>query len=248
MSQAEQQSEGDAENQKAVGEEYEEKGPFKPVSDMTTKERVAGIFAFFSLLTSVVAMVASQSGEVLGAGICLVIVGPYAYVQQTQLTDISGLKETHKAVENEVNRLSAENERLGKSVAELSETVYELEHVEESLDFITQTQSQSTETFEKQIAENREILARMRKHLKATIYRNVLSVVIRSDVDGSMIIEEDEMDGLIQRIREINGVLIDEDAFRNDVRKNGGSLEKVMHLLKGLIAGNEDSHLITIAD
>ena len=212
------------------------------------KEIVAGIFACSSLLTSIVAMIASQTGLVIGSGICLAFTGPYAYVQQRKLTDIETLKEIHEEVEREVNRLSAENKLLGKSVAELGGTVDELEHVEQCLDVITQTQTQSKNTFAEQVAENREILARMRKTLKASIYRNVLSVIILSDGNGSMTIEEDEIDGLIQRIRDINGVLIDEDSFRNAILRNGGSLEEIYHIIKGFIAGNQESEIIKIAD
>merc|ERR1711915_134748 len=148
------------------------------------------------------------------------------------------------------NRLSAENERLGASVAELGETVDELEHVEQCLDVITQTQGQSVDAFAEQVAENREILARMQKNLKANILQNLLSVVIRSDGDGSMTIEEDEIDGLIKRIRDINGVLIDDNLFRKAVLENGGSLQAVMDVVKDLIAGNNDSEseIIKIAD
>lgn len=242
--------EGDAENPKAPVGECKEKGALKPVADTTPKERVAGIFACTSVGTSVVAIVASQTPIVLGAGICSAAIGPYAYVQQTQLTDIATLKETHEAVEREVNRLSAENERLGKSVAELGDTVDELEHVEQCLDVITQTQGQSVDAFAEQVAENREILARMQKNLKANILQNLLSVVIRSDGDGSMTIEEDEIDGLIKRIRDINGVLIDDKLFRRAVLENGGSLQAVMDVVKDLIAGNNDteSEIIKIAD
>merc|ERR1712038_972857 len=138
----------------------------------------------------------------------------------------------------------------GASVAELGETVDELEHVEQCLDVITQTQGQSVDAFAEQVAENREILARMQKNLKANILQNLLSVVIRSDGDGSMTIEEDEIDGLIKRIRDINGVLIDDNLFRKAVLENGGSLQAVMDVVKDLIAGNNDSEseIIKIAD
>ena len=49
---------------------------------------------------------------VIAAGICGSVVAPYAYYQQTKLTDIIALKQTHEAVKREVDRLQSENVRL----------------------------------------------------------------------------------------------------------------------------------------
>uniref|UniRef100_A0A7S2WN88 Uncharacterized protein n=1 Tax=Eucampia antarctica TaxID=49252 RepID=A0A7S2WN88_9STRA len=227
----------DVENQESSNvPEHKDKGALKPISETTPKERVAGIVACTAVGTSALAMVMSQGPLVLGAGILSCGIGPYAYYQQTKLTDIAALKETHEAIEREVNRLAAENERLGSSVEELGETVNKLEDCENALDVITQTQGQSVDAFAEQVAENREILAQMQKNLKANVLQNLLSVIIRSDADNSMTIDETEVEGLVARIKSINGVALNESLFRNAITKNGGSLQAVMDVVKNLLS------------
>ena len=58
-------------------------------------EIFSGALATVSVGTSVTAIVMAYSPIVLTAGILSSVVGPYAYYQQTKLTDIIALKETH---------------------------------------------------------------------------------------------------------------------------------------------------------
>lgn len=208
----------------------------KKVSSHTPMEMLSGGFAAVAVGTSVTAMIMAGSLPVYIAGALSSVIGPYSYYQQTKLTDIIALKETHEAVKREVDRLTSENVRLNETVGELSETIDKLEDVEQALDVITQTQGQSVATFKEQVAENREILGQMQKNLRANVLQNLLQVVIRSDQDDNMQIEEDEIDDLISRITKINGVEVREDRFKNAIMSSGGSLSSVMDIIKNLMA------------
>jgi translation initiation factor 2B subunit (eIF-2B alpha/beta/delta family) len=121
-------------------------------------------------------------------------------------------------------------------VGELSDTIDRLEDVEQALDVITQTQGQSVAAFAEQVKENRNILGQMQKNLRANVLQNLLQVVIRSDQDDNMTIEEDEIDDLIQRIQKINGVEVREEKFKAAIMGSGGSLSSVMDIIKNLMA------------
>ena len=84
--------------------------------------------------------------------------------------------------------------------------------------------------------ENREILGQMQKNLRANVLQNLLQVVIRSDQDDNMTIEEDEIDDLINRIKKINGVEVREEKFKDRIISSGGSLSSVMDIIKNLMA------------
>lgn len=165
-------------------------------------------------------------------------IGPYAYFQQRRLTDVIAMQETHKALSAQVDRLGSENNRLHDIVEELSATVDRLEDVEQALDVITQQQGQSIAAFEEQVKDNREILSKMQSNLKANVLQNLLQVVIRSDRDENMTIEDHEIGDLINRIKGINGVEVHEDRFRDAITKAGGSLQCVMDIIKNLMADN----------
>lgn len=160
------------------------------------------------------------------------------------------LQETHKALSEQVDRLSRENKRLHDTVVELSDTVDRLEDVEQALDVITQTQGQSIAAFEEQVKDNKDILAKMQSNLKANVLQNLLQVVIRSDKDENMTIEEHEIGDLINRIKRINGVEVHEDKLRERITKSGGSLQCVMDIIRNLMSdeGAACDQIFTIKD
>lgn len=141
----------------------------KKVWSHTPLEILSGTVAAVAVGTSVTAMVLVGSPIVYIAGALSSVIGPYSYYQQTKLTDILALKETHEAVKREVDRLQSENMRLNETVGELSDTIDKLEDVEQALDVITQTQGQSVAAFAEQVKENREILGQMQKNLRANV-------------------------------------------------------------------------------
>lgn len=71
-------------------------GLLKPIPETTTVERIAGGAACAAVITALAAMIVESSGVVIVAGILSMVVGPYAYYQQTRLTDIRTLQETEK--------------------------------------------------------------------------------------------------------------------------------------------------------
>lgn len=177
-----------------------------------------------------------------------VLLGPYAYYQQTRLTDIAALKETHDAIQAEVDRLHMENERLAKSIADLGQSVERLEDVEEALDTITKTQGQSITEFEKQVQENREILKSMKTNVKSSVLQNLLSVIMSSDADKDMVVDDEEIETLIRRIENMGGVEIHNDRFRAVVA--GKKVGDLMNVAKNLLRDDlpEDERIFEFKD
>lgn len=224
-----------------VTEAERRNGGLKPIKENTPMEMLAGGVAGVAIMTSVAAMVIEQSAIVFVAGLLSSGIGPYAYYQQTQLTDIKALKETHEAIRREVDHLKMENERLEGSVEELTATVDRLEDVEEAFKIITDTQGQNVEEFTKQVETNKEILSKMKKNLKANVLQNLLSVIIRSDTDNDFVIDPEEIDDLITRIKRINGCNLNEGRFRDAIVKSGGNLKAVMDVVKNLLSDDVSS-------
>lgn len=222
----------------------------RPIGSHTPMEILAGGIAGASVGTSVAAMIIQPVNIVFAAGGLSCVIGPYAYWQQRRLTDVIALQETHKALSEQVERLGKENKRLHETVAELSDTVDRLEDVEQALDVITQTQGQSIAAFEEQVNDNKDILSKMQSNLKANVLQNLLQVVIRSDKDENMTIEEHEIGDLIKRIKRINGVQVHEDKLREMITRSGGSLQCVMNIIRNLMSDEcpECEQIFTISD
>uniref|UniRef100_A0A7S0C303 Uncharacterized protein n=1 Tax=Proboscia inermis TaxID=420281 RepID=A0A7S0C303_9STRA len=206
------------------------------ISESTPMERATTGLAGIAVATAAASCILVGGTVVYAASALSGLIAPYAAYQQTKLTDIAALKETHEKVQAEVDRLELENKRLGASVEDLGATVDRLEDVENALDQLTATQGQNISAFAEQVEENKDILAQMKKNLRANVLQNLLSVIIRCDSDGSFTIDDEETDGLIKRIKTINGVMLHEDRFREAIRKSGGSLNAVIDVVKNLLS------------
>ena len=210
------------------------KGFLKPIPETTALERVAGAAAVTSVVTALAAMIVEAgSAIVLVGGILSAVVGPYAYYQQVQLTDIKALQETQQKIQIEVDRLAAENNRLARNIDEMSETVQGLKDVEDALEVITKTQGQTVAAFAEQVEENRKILQGMQTNLKANILQNLLSLVFGSDTNQDNIVNESEVDDLVRRIGNMSGVEMHEDKFRHAIV--GKEVSAVMDIVQNLL-------------
>lgn len=206
------------------------------IKETTLMEKVMGGIGVCAVGAGITAMVIEQSAIVITAGIITAATGPYAYWQQTRLTDVAALKETHEAIEREVDRLSSSNDRLHRNVKRLGNTADRLEDVEQALDVITQTQGESIDALAEQVKENQANLSRMEKNLKANVLLNILSVIHKVDKDGDHNLDDKELDDLVGRLKNINGVELREDRFRQAIKGSGGSLSNVMDILKNLLS------------
>ena len=212
-----------------------ERTPLTLVAESTPLEKAAAALAVCSVATSIVAMIITQGTLVLIAGILSCLMGPWAYYQQTRLTDIRSLKETHEALEKEVDYLSNENHRLGKSIKGLTSTVGKLEDTEKALDAITETQGNSVKAFAMQVDENKEILDKMESNLRANVLQNVIDILIRSDNDGDFIIDDVEVDDLIARMERLQGGDMDDDKVRKIISDNNGDVNALMQIVKAVL-------------
>lgn len=194
------------------------KGFLKPIPETTPMERMAAAVAAVAVLSALVAMIMEQAAVVIVAGMLSLIVAPYAYYQQTLLTDIRTLKETKKALQEQVNQFERSNQRLTTQIDNMTDSVNHLEEIEQALQVITVAQGQSIETFRKQVHEAKVILARMQQNHRAAVLQNLLTVVFRSDANGDNMIGPEETEELLRNIQNATpNVRIKEDLFRKAV-------------------------------
>jgi hypothetical protein len=208
-------------------------GFLKPLPETTATERLAGLVALAAISTAVAAAVIEQSVIVIVGAVLSSVIGPYCYYQQTKLTDIRALQETKKAISEQVNQLTMENKKLIQNINDLTVSIDRLHEIDEALRVLTDTQGQSIDTFAKQVQANQEVLRQMKTNVKANVLQNLLSVILRSDVDQDMTMDASEMDSLIRRIQNISGVTVKEAQFRAAVQNQ--SIASIMEIVKNLL-------------
>jgi Skp family chaperone for outer membrane proteins len=213
--------------------EPELKGPLKPVAETTPKERIAGIIAGLAVALALAAMVIENSAVVLVAGILSIVMGPYAYYQQTKLTDIATLKETTAVLEVEVNRFAEENVKLESTVTQIGETIDELQDVEQALAVISDSEEQSVAALEKQVEEYQKILENMKTQTRDRVVQILISVIYRGDTNKDNIISLDEANAVIKGINDVSGVSVHAEKLRAAIV--GKSIEAVVDVVQNLL-------------
>jgi hypothetical protein len=70
-------------------------------------------------------------------------------------------------------------------------------------------------------------------NLKGTVMQNLLAVVMASDHDKDMVVDQEEIETLIKRIEGIGGVTVKEDKFRAAFA--GNSVSSLMNIVSNLL-------------
>lgn len=210
----------------------------EPIKEHTWYDLFLGGLATVTAGACVASASIAATPLVIVAGVSGALIAPYTYYQQRNLEDTKNLTATHEALKEEVDFMTAENDRLEESVKELTATLSRLEEVEGALNALNDVSGQSVEEFRGQVETNKKILMDMRVNLKANVRQNLLSVLIRSDTDGDGTIDAREIETLIKRIQNVNGLKINEDNFRAAIVKSGGSLRAVMDIVKDMLTDN----------
>lgn len=178
------------------------------------------------------------------------ILAPLAARQENKITELEALKEVNESMGQEVNILAKENERLLKQVEKFEKSLSHMEEMEQALEAINKTETQSVDEMEKQLDKSKQILGSMEESMKATVLQNIVSVALRSDLDGDQTLDDDEIDLLLKKIDAYNTVQVDKDAFKKTMESEGRSLSAIMGLIRHILSDDipEEEKIIRISD
>ena len=223
-------------------EESIDGGGLEMIKGITPIQYAAGGLAGTSTILSIIAMVIVGGGLIISAGLITMILGPYSFWQQRQLTDIQLFKETHESLVREIDHLEIENIRMTGLVEELDETVDRLEIIEDTFDTLNSLNIESLATFQTQVEESKDILAEMKQNLETDAMQNIITVVLNSDVDGDYKFDEDETEKLIDNLKAVNGIETNEVEFRKVLTAKNGSVDAIIDFLQDILNGNPNTH------
>lgn len=131
------------------------------------------------------------------------------------------LHKTINELRAEVNKVQRANKELRGENDRLQENTTKLREVENELEELSILQGQSVDVLLKQVREFKEIQENVKEHLEAKVIQNLISVVMHSDDDKDFVIDPEEIDGLILRLKAIDGVDFSEENFAKALRRSG---------------------------
>jgi hypothetical protein len=78
----------------------------------------------------------------------------------------------------------------------------------------------------KQVNEYKLLQADIKTDLRSKVQQTLMTVFMRSDQDEDFVIDPEEVDRLVLRLKNIPGVEFDEKKFRKVLNKEGGDIMK----------------------
>lgn len=138
-------------------------------------------------------------------------------------------------VREQVNRLQRENNTLHASVNQLEQQVVELHETETKLSSITEQQNTNTSTFVYEVKQNQLVQDEIQELLMSEVMNNMLSALLRSDLDQDFLIDPEEVDILILRVKALPGVEgVDEVRIKNILLRKGSSMDAILEVVTDL--------------
>lgn len=193
-----------------------------------------------AVASSMVTWISSSNIIVKLASGCTFVFGPLASWNQRKLKHFGSLRNHHNHLRAEVNYLHQEQERLQRSLVRLDTNVLQMERVEQELNYIAGSPQQVHRLLQV-IQEQDEVNDLIKENLKKSVLQNILTVVVKSDVDQNFCIHAKELEMLIVRLNMMKGVNFHEEKFRELVGTNSQSLSAIMKLIRSLLQDDDES-------
>ena len=111
-----------------------------------------------------------------------------------------------------------------------------LEDAERALDAVTNMQGMSIKALEEHVIENRDILWERESQLKTSVMQNLFKLALLSDRNRDSIIDDEEVDIMIEKIEDIEGVRVDGERLKREMKKGGCTFKDVMNIIKELVS------------
>ena len=124
-------------------------------------------------------------------------------------------------------------QHLSQQIDALLEELHELERMEGELSKIAKSTGREVSELVVLVKESNEIQVAMRQKLQAAVLQQILSVVIRSDVDRTFTLGPKELDTLLVAFRRFPGVELDFPEFSETIRADryDKPCQQLVHLL-----------------
>mmetsp|Transcript_42 Transcript_42/g.46 ORF Transcript_42/g.46 Transcript_42/m.46 type:complete len:267 (+) Transcript_42:1726-2526(+) len=195
--------------------------------------------AIGGMVTALIAIIVEDSFITLVAFSIPLVTCPYMMFQRTKLNRLPSLCELLNSTRQESNRLSAEIEKLAYETNQLEHTIHKLKDVEGLLEQQVVSQGRSVNQFRAIVKENGSIQRQLKKIHETHVIEQLLTAIMKSNHDNGFHINDNELEILIARVKNLNGIRKDADvdrelrsAFQNS---NSKSMRTVFGVAKELL-------------
>lgn len=162
--------------------------------------------------------------------------------QRCRLEERESLRQVLNRTRLQANEFAKSNTRL-----KLQNDTLKLEHnrltkIETSLTVVLNRQRQNVHSFVQSVKNNQLIMDDMKDCLVADVLQMIIETVVKSDRDQDFHIDPEEVDMLILRLQQFDGLYVREHAFRKKMKQQGYSIHSVLTICKNLMDGSSSTN------
>jgi len=200
----------------------------------------------FSVVISLGTMAIYPYPIVIAAMVFPLVFAPYAGLQRRILSANDGLRNILNKLRTQANDLSYQNDILKGEVEKVGQQVDKLKGVESTLSDIASSQNTDVKKLVNLVNENKKIVVGMKEMLEGEALADLMEVILISDRDEDFKIDPEEVNSLILRLRNLNGVDFNEDEFRKILETQELDINFVMLLVKDMIDDTSESKVMKV--
>lgn len=164
------------------------------------------------------------------------------------LVRCAALRQVHNDLRTEVNRLQEENNNLDVKVTDLESQAERVRHAEASLENIVSSQGSSVADFVDLVKQNGIVQGKIEEALLVDVMQNILTTVIRADVDRNFQITEDEIQMLMIRLNGLPQVdSVDEAQFRRLIAESGNGIHAIVKIVQNVEKAPAQSRFVRVS-
>jgi len=187
-----------------------------------------------SFVLQILAMIVANHGLMYFSGVLACLLASAVGIQQVLISRMDTLRDVHNKLRDEVNRMTEENNELNRNVNDLQDEVSRVEDIESQLSELAQVGNVHVNDLVGLVKENDTTLKKQIRCVKASAAENILTSILRTDRDADLQITDREVDILIRRLKHLDGVKVDENQLRAELKKSDGSISNLMNFFRNI--------------
>lgn len=200
----------------------------------------------FSFVVSWGAILLEGQTIVIIAMLFPIVLAPYAAYQRKILSNNDGMRTILNKLRKEANNLGTQNDVLHREVGKVEEEVNNLVRCESNLNDIAASQGHDVRLFMDLVKENKESLAGMKESLHGSVMADVMEMVLVADRDEDFQIDPEEVNALVLRMKNLDGVDFDEEEFRKVISTQCLDVNFVILLVKDMMDDSSPSKILKV--
>jgi len=185
---------------------------------------LVGLLALAALVSGGLSFYFIVSGLVDLTSVLVCVVGATVVVQKHKLRELGGFRGQHNHLRTQVNQLHVQNQKLTATVDRLTASTTKLTQVQTDLDKVAQASGQSVNQLVNIVQENGQLQTQILDHLQAEVLGQIMTAVLATDADRDFCLNQQEVETLVLRLKNLPGVDFNEASFRAFLKSDRGEL------------------------